>query len=111
MAAGEAGVLPSSRRFRTISQPRSPAWRKQVALAVRTIECLGGPQNVTRLEVCPTRLRVEVVNPALVDVAGLHALGVFGVVICGHIVQVVVGGAAAALAENFQAELSQLTSV
>ncbi|MDR2373370.1 MAG: PTS transporter subunit EIIB [Bifidobacteriaceae bacterium] len=74
------------------------------------IECLGGRQNVDHLVACPTRLRVEVVNPALVDVPGLYRLGAFGVVISGRIVQVVVGGGAAGLAHLIQAELGQLAA-
>jgi hypothetical protein len=46
-----------------------------------------------------------VANPALVDAAGLHALGAFGVVISGHIVQVVIGTGAVALAAGIEAEL------
>ncbi|MDR2378622.1 MAG: PTS transporter subunit EIIB [Bifidobacteriaceae bacterium] len=79
-------------------------------MALKTVECLGGPRNVTHLTAYPTRLRVEVANPALVDVPGLHALGAFGVVIAGRVVQVVVGGDAPALAKRIQADLGQLAS-
>ncbi|MDR1187238.1 MAG: PTS transporter subunit EIIB [Bifidobacteriaceae bacterium] len=75
---------------------------------MKTLECLGGSRNVTDLVVCPTRLRIEVANPAVVDVPGLHAMGAIGVVVSGRIVQVVVGGDAPALAELIKAELSQV---
>jgi PTS system N-acetylglucosamine-specific IIB component len=82
-----------------------------VALTLKTLECLGGPRNVTHLVACSTRLRAEVANPALVDVAGLHALGAFGVVISGRIVQVVIGSEAPSLAQRMGAELARDTSV
>lgn len=62
---------------------------------------------MTHLAVHPTRLRIEVANPALVDVAGLYARGAFGVVISGHVVQVVVGAEAPELAQRIEAELKQ----
>jgi PTS system N-acetylglucosamine-specific IIB component len=75
-----------------------------------TLECLGGARNIARLEACPTRLRVEVVNPALVDAAGLYASGVLGVVISGHVIQVVVGGAAPSWAARIEAERAALAA-
>jgi PTS system N-acetylglucosamine-specific IIB component len=78
-------------------------------LAVKTLECLGGSRNVTDLVVCATRLRVEVADPASVDVPGLHSLGAIGVVISGRIVQIVIGQDAPALAETIKAGLSGLS--
>jgi PTS system N-acetylglucosamine-specific IIB component len=64
---------------------------------------LGGTTNVVDVEPCITRLRVEVVDPRLVNDAGLRAHGAFGVVRSGRVVQVVVGPEADDLAEEIQA--------
>ena len=63
---------------------------------------LGGTTNVVDVEPCITRLRVEVVDPRLVNDAGLRAHGAFGVVRSGRVVQVVVGPEADDLAEEIQ---------
>ena len=63
---------------------------------------LGGTTNVTDIEPCITRLRVEVVDPRLVNDAGLRSHGAFGVVRSGSVVQVVVGPEADELAEEIQ---------
>ena len=55
------------------------------------LTALGGAQNIKEIEDCITRLRVEVENPAQVDEDSLRAAGAFGVVLQGHVVQVVVG--------------------
>ena len=52
---------------------------------------LGGQENITDLEPCITRLRVEVADQAKVDEEALRAAGAFGVVRSGRVVQVVVG--------------------
>ncbi|MDR0627651.1 MAG: PTS transporter subunit EIIB [Bifidobacteriaceae bacterium] len=75
------------------------------------LERLGGARNIAHLEVCPTRLRVEVDNPALVDAPGLRALGAYGVVVSGHVVQVVVGGQAADLARELKTQLKELSAL
>lgn len=72
--------------------------------AQQILEALGGPSNVTDVEPCITRLRVEVTNPSLVDEAGLKATGAFGVVRSGRVIQVIVGPEA----DNLAAELDTL---
>ncbi|MFV0251821.1 MAG: glucose PTS transporter subunit EIIB [Beutenbergiaceae bacterium] len=62
-----------------------------VSKAENILAALGGAANVTELEPCITRLRVEVRDPAVVDDDGLRATGAFGVVRSGRVVQVVVG--------------------
>ncbi|PFG19947.1 glucose PTS transporter subunit EIIB [Serinibacter salmoneus] len=59
---------------------------------------LGGSENVIEVEPCITRLRVEVVDPELVNDAALKSHGAFGVVRTGRVVQVVVGPEADSLA-------------
>ena len=75
------------------------------------LERLGGIRNIAHLEVCPTRLRVEVDNPALVDPPGLRALGAYGVVISGYIVQVVLGGQAPAVAREIKTQFKELSAL
>lgn len=66
--------------------------------AEEILAALGGAANVIDLEPCITRLRVELVDAALVDEPGLKAAGAFGVVRSGTVVQVVVGPEADSLA-------------
>ena len=61
---------------------------------------LGGQENITDLEPCITRLRVEVADQAKVDEEALRAAGAFGVVRSGRVVQVVVGPTADTLASE-----------
>lgn len=64
------------------------------------IDALGGDDNIDDLEGCITRLRVEVADPGLVDVAALKALGAHGVVSQGPVVQVIVGPEADIIAQE-----------
>jgi len=59
--------------------------------AQQILDGLGGHANVSAVEPCITRLRVEVVDAALVDEAALKAAGAFGIVRSGRVIQVVVG--------------------
>lgn len=52
---------------------------------------LGGARNISDIEPCITRLRVDVLDPNLVDQDVLSKAGAFGVVQVGGSVQVVVG--------------------
>lgn len=71
--------------------------------AEEILAALGGAANVTDIEPCITRLRVEVNDPRLVDDAGLKKAGAFGVVRSGRVVQVVVGPEADDLAAEVDA--------
>lgn len=70
----------------------------------KILEGLGGAANVTQLESCITRLRVEVADSELVDEAKLKDAGAFGVVQVGTTVQVVVGPDADSLAETINSQ-------
>ena len=59
--------------------------------AADILAALGGVANIIEIEPCTTRLRSEVHNTALVDVKALRAAGAHGVMISGHVVQVVMG--------------------
>ena len=59
--------------------------------AEKIVSGLGGRDNISDLEPCITRLRVEVVDQEKVDEDALRAAGAFGVVRSGRVVQVVVG--------------------
>jgi PTS system N-acetylglucosamine-specific IIB component len=79
-------------------------------LAAKLLQRLGGAANVTLLEPCLSRVRTTVVNPALVDVPALRALGAYGVVISGHIIQVVIGADTAVLVREMEKLISQIGS-
>lgn len=70
--------------------------------AEQILAALGGDANIIELEPCITRLRVEVIDPALVNEAALKATGAFGVVRSGKVVQVVVGPEADTLASDIE---------
>lgn len=59
--------------------------------AADILAALGGVANIIEIEPCTTRLRSEVHDIALVDVRALRAAGAHGVMISGHVVQVVMG--------------------
>ena len=65
---------------------------------------LGGNENIDSIEPCITRLRVEVVDPTLIDEKALKQAGAFGVVQVGQTVQVVVGP----IADNLAEEINEL---
>ena len=65
---------------------------------------LGGNENIDSIEPCITRLRVEVVDPTLIDEKALKQAGAFGVVQVGQTVKVVVGP----IADNLADEISEL---
>lgn len=59
--------------------------------AQQILNGLGGTENISELESCITRLRVEVVDASKVDDQMLTAAGAFGVQHYGNSVQVVIG--------------------
>lgn len=59
--------------------------------AATILAALGGVENIVEIEPCTTRLRTEVHDTSAVDVAALRAAGAHGVMVSGHVVQVVVG--------------------
>ncbi|WP_071129793.1 PTS transporter subunit EIIB [Varibaculum massiliense] len=63
---------------------------------------LGGTENITEIEPCITRLRVEVKDPQKVDEEVLTSAGALGVVKIDHTVQVVVGPVADELAADME---------
>lgn len=70
--------------------------------AEQILAALGGDANIIELEPCITRLRVEVIDPSLVNETALKATGAFGVVRSGKVVQVVVGVEADTLASDIE---------
>jgi PTS system N-acetylglucosamine-specific IIC component len=65
--------------------------------AEQVIEAFGGRENLTNVDACITRLRMEVADKGKVDQARLRALGAAGVVEVGNSVQAVFGTQAEAL--------------
>ncbi|QTE31341.1 PTS transporter subunit EIIB [Pengzhenrongella sicca] len=70
--------------------------------AANILAALGGVRNIVDIEPCTTRLRSEVRDPSLVDVAQLRAAGAHGVMISGRVVQVVVGPSVDTLATDLE---------
>lgn len=68
--------------------------------AARILAALGGVANIVDIEPCTTRLRSEVRDTGLVDVAALRAAGAHGVMMAGRVVQVVVGPSVDVLASE-----------
>src|SRR5690625_134002 len=65
---------------------------KEAVMAARIYEGLGGDENVTSVDYCTTRLRVEVKDMDRVDQDKIKSTGVPGVNVVGkHSIQVIVG--------------------
>lgn len=73
----------------------------------RLISALGGAANIHYLGACMTRLRLNVIDPLLVDKSRLLALGAKGVIVMGLGVQVVFGTKAEAMRQIMQRHLDQ----
>ncbi|SDY00965.1 glucose-specific PTS transporter subunit IIBC [Thermoactinomyces sp. DSM 45892] len=61
------------------------------SLAYGVIEAFGGKENLTHLDACITRLRIQVQDPKKVDKAKLKALGAAGVLEVGNNIQAIFG--------------------
>lgn len=72
--------------------PSDARGRDHFATAERFVEALGGAENITELDNCTTRLRLEVVDTATIDTTALTQAGASGVLKPGgRAVQVVYG--------------------
>lgn len=69
------------------------------------LDALGGVSNVTSVEPCITRLRVEVTDAKAVDEPALKEAGALGVVWTGRIIQVILGPGADDMAAAIDALL------
>lgn len=63
----------------------------QNTFAMDVIRALGGLQNMTSIEACMSRLRIDVIDKSRVDKSKLKALGASGVVEVGNNIQSVFG--------------------
>ena len=73
------------------------------AVAAKILEGLGGKDNVTSIDNCITRLRLEIKDQALVDEKVIKSAGVAGVVRPGkNSVQVIVGTKVQFVADEFK---------
>ncbi len=77
----------------------APAMARQLVLA------FGGRSNITNLDSCITRLRINVADPAKVNAAKLKSLGAAGVVISGNGVQAIFGTRAGNLMTDMETYL------
>ena len=70
--------------------------------AGKLIRAFGGKANITNLDACITRLRIEVADKSKVDKAAIQKLGAAGVVEVGNNVQAIFGPRADALKSEMQ---------
>jgi PTS system glucose-specific IIC component len=61
------------------------------AFAGQLIEAFGGGDNITTLDACITRLRIQVADVSRVDQSRLKELGAAGVMVSGNGVQAIFG--------------------
>lgn len=71
--------------------------------ALAILQALGGWDNIRELESCITRLRVELVNPEIVDRDALKEAGAYDALLLGTVAQVVIGPEADELLEEIEA--------
>ena len=77
------------------------------ALAEQIVKCLGGKENVARINHCATRLRVNPVDMEKVDKDGLKRLhGVIGIDSSKAELQIIVG----AIIEDLYLEVEKITA-
>lgn len=69
------------------------------------LAAIGGAENVTHVEGCITRIRLEVKDTSLVGDVPLREAGAFGVVVQNQVVQIIVGPEVDALVEDINALL------
>ena len=86
-----------------VSAPDAEALRAASSIAV----ALGGPRNITSADACAlTRVRVKVVDPALVNDAALRRTAVAGVMqVGGNVLHLIVGLKAHAIAAAIKSDL------
>jgi len=87
------------------AQP-APAKPLDAAAGRAILEGLGGAANIREISVCSSRLRVAVAKTEAVDEAALKRSGTRGVVKLGNSVHVVIGPAAAGVAETLRLALT-----
>ena len=66
------------------------------------LDALGGWKNVTNVEACITRIRVDVNDDEKVNEDALKAAGAFGVVTVGNSIQIVMGPQADAIVHDIE---------
>jgi PTS system N-acetylglucosamine-specific IIC component len=91
-----------------------PAARPAEARGAAFVSALGGAANLSTIDACTTRLRLEVVDQAAIDEGGLRALGARGLVRpggqSGSALQVVVGPTADQIAGEIRAAVGAAAS-
>ncbi|MEK3854156.1 N-acetylglucosamine-specific PTS transporter subunit IIBC [Cytobacillus sp. FSL H8-0458] len=76
----------------TESNDQAPAGNKFAVIAAKIYDALGGDANVTSVDNCVTRLRIEVKDMKAVDQKRIKDTGVPGINVVGkHSIQVIVG--------------------
>ena len=78
--------------------------------ATTLVEALGGWDNISNLEACITRIRLDAANTDLIDEAKLREAGAFDAVIVGDAVQVVMGPDSEDLVEQMNASRCAFSS-
>ena len=101
VAAAVVEALTPGPRTHPLEPATSPL---PVSRASQYLAALGGAKNLTLIDACTTRLRLEVVSNAVIHEAPLKALGVLGVVKRGDTaIQVVIGPEADLIAGEIRA--------
>lgn len=76
-------------------------------LAETIVEALGGKENIRELDVCATRLRVQVNDPAKVNKDAFKATGAAGVLNVGDSLQIVYGTNATLICDQVKAVMNR----
>ena len=111
-ATGTKAAAPAPAAAVTTAKASSKAPDPEsVRTAAAIVVALGGPANISSAEVCAiTRVRVKVVDPALVNDAGLRKGGVAGVMRLGaNVLHLIVGQKADAIASAVASDLPVAT--
>lgn len=73
-----------------------------MSAAQQILDALGGWSNISQLDACITRLRVELKDPSRIDRDAIQAAGAHDVILVASTAQVVVGPDADTIASEIQ---------
>jgi PTS system N-acetylglucosamine-specific IIC component len=103
--ANEMSVMPEAQK----KGSESSSVQSKSSKASQYIEALGGAENITSVDACITRLRLEVRDSGELDENKLKQLGASGILKANKTnAQVVVGTKAELIAEEIKKELNKL---
>ena len=92
---------------REVESTESQSFSSSTDKARAVLVALGGKENITHLDACITRLRLELNNVDIVDREALKSMGSSGVMVSGHNMQVIFGPESDSLKEEIKIAMKE----